>query len=200
MTRGRFVAFEGIDGSGKSTQARRVAAARDALYTVEPGGTALGVELRRWLLDASTPWGPVTEALLMLADRAQHVAEVIEPALTAGQSVISDRFAASTLAYQGYGGGVDRDALWSATTMAIGTCVPDLTVLVDVPVEVAKARRSGTDRFEREGDDFFHDVRRGFLELAAAGGAAWVVVDGSLSLDEVAWSVDDALDALGWSP
>lgn len=199
MTRGRFVAFEGIDGSGKSTQARRVATARGALYTVEPGGTALGVELRRWLLDASTPLGPVTEALLMLADRAQHVAEVIEPTLTAGQSVVSDRFAASTVAYQGYGGGVDHAALWSATTLAIGHCVPDLTVLVDVPVAVAKSRRSGADRFEREGDDFFHHVRRGFLELAADGGDAWVVVDGTLSLEDVARSVDDALDALGWS-
>jgi dTMP kinase len=198
MNRGIFVAFEGIDGSGKSRQARRVADSHNALYTMEPGGTPLGSELRRWLLDASAPMTAQTEALLMLADRAHHVADVIAPTLAAGTSVISDRFSASTIAYQGYGRGVDLAALVSATTLAIGDSTPDLTVLVDVTVDVARQRREHADRFEREGDDFFNAVRHGFLELAANDCAHWVVVDGSQSIDEVESAVDGALEKLAW--
>ena len=105
MARGVFVAFEGIDGSGKSGQARRVADARDALFTFEPGDSELGAQLRRWLLDSSATMSPATEALLMLADRAHHVTTVIEPALASGRHVVSDRYSGSTLAYQGYGRG-----------------------------------------------------------------------------------------------
>ena len=142
MTRGRFVVFEGIDASGKSTHARRIATQRGALFTFEPGDTPLGGELRRWLLDGSTPMTPVTEALLMLADRSHHVATVIEPTLESGTHVIADRFYASTLAYQGYGRGVDLRDLEAATELAIGSCRPDLTVLIDIDIDVRAATRT----------------------------------------------------------
>ncbi|MDE3223294.1 MAG: dTMP kinase, partial [Acidobacteriota bacterium] len=105
--RGVFVAFEGVDASGKSTQARRVATSHDALFTFEPGDSVLGVELRRWLLDAAIPMDPETEALLMLSDRSHHARRVIAPALAQGRSVVTDRYYPSSLAYQGYGRGVD---------------------------------------------------------------------------------------------
>jgi dTMP kinase len=200
MARGSLLAFEGIDASGKSTQARRVAAARDALFTFEPGDSELGAELRQWVLDAARPMTPATTALLMLADRAHHVATVIEPALAAGRSVVSDRYAASTLAYQGYGAGLDLDALRAASRLACGGCVPVLTILLDVPVSVARARRppSGADRFEAAGEAFAEAVRRGFLELAAAGAEQWLVVDGTADPSDVAAVIDARLDALGW--
>ncbi len=122
--RGVFLVFEGIDLSGKSTQAARVAAAHAALFTFEPGDTPLGKELRRWVLDAATPMAPETEALMMLTDRSHHVRSVIEPTLAAGRSVVSDRYFASTLAYQGFGRGVDLGVLREATALAIGSYLP----------------------------------------------------------------------------
>lgn len=199
--RGLFVAFEGVDGCGKSTQARRVAAARGAHFTFEPGDSPLGADLRRWLLDASAPMSPVTEALLMLADRSHHVRTVIEPLRARGTNVVSDRFAASSLAYQGYGRGVDLVDLRAATDLAIGTCVADLTVLLDLAPEVANARRApdARDRFE-SADAGFHDrVRQGYLEMAAGDPAHWFVVDGAGDFDEVSAAVDARLDELTWA-
>jgi dTMP kinase len=163
VSRGVFLVFEGIDVSGKSTQARRVAAAREALFTFEPGDTPFGRELRHWVLDGATPMAPETEALVMLSDRSHHVRSVIEPALAAGRSVVSDRFSASTLAYQGYGRGVDLARLRAATELAIGSCRPTLTVLLDVPLEVVNERRAhdAKDRFEREDLAFHQRVRDG---------------------------------------
>jgi dTMP kinase len=200
MERGSFVVFEGIDASGKSTQARRVAELRDARFTFEPGDTALGVDLRRWVLDAATPMTPVTEALLMLADRSHHVRTLIEPTLASGHSVISDRFFASTLAYQGYGRGVDLARLEAATDLAIGECVPDLTVLIDTPLEVANERRAPDvrDRFESADLDFHQRVRDGYLAIAAKWGERWCVIDGSRSESEVAELVDECLASLPW--
>ncbi|HET9089028.1 MAG TPA: dTMP kinase [Acidimicrobiales bacterium] len=197
---GLFVAFEGGDGCGKSTQARRVAAARGAHFTYEPGDSPLGADLRRWLLDASAPMSPETEALLMLADRSHHVRSVIEPLRAAGTHVVSDRFAASTLAYQGYGRGVDLADLRAATELAIGTCAPDLTILLDVAPEVANARREPDrrDRFESQ-DPGFHDrVRQGYLEMAA-GDDRWIVVEASGDLEAVSRAVDHVLDSLAWT-
>ena len=177
MAEGLFLVFEGVDACGKSTQARRVAAQREALFTFEPGDSPLGVDLRRWLLDAQTPMTPVTEALLMLADRSHHVTSVIEPALRSGRSVVSDRFAASTLAYQGYGRGVDVDQLRAATTLAIGDCSPVCTILLDITLEVANERRTRDheDRFESADLAFHERVRAGYLTLAAADppGSCW---------------------------
>ncbi len=195
MSRGRFVVFEGIDASGKSTQARRVAEDRGARFTFEPGDTPLGADLRRWLLDASAPMSPVTESLLMLADRSHHAATVIEPELAAGRPVVSDRYWASSIAYQGYGGGVDLALLHAATELAIGDCRPDVTVLLDVPVEVADERRlrDHRDRFESADVAFHERVRAGYLELAAADPAHWRVVNGADDLATVCAAVDAVL-------
>jgi dTMP kinase len=200
MHRGAFVVFEGIDASGKSTQARRSAALHDAHFTFEPGDTPLGVDLRRWVLDAATPMTPITEALLMLADRSHHVRTVIEPTLVSGRSVVSDRYFASTLAYQGYGRGVDLSRLDAATELAIGACLPDLTVLIDTPLEIANERRAPDvrDRFESADLEFHQRVREGYLAIAAKWGERWCVIDGSQSEVDVAASVDERLASLPW--
>lgn len=180
-TRGRLVVLEGIDGCGKTTQARRLAASLPALCTAEPGGTALGQELRRLLLDPALPTPAArTEALLMVADRAEHVATVIEPALVAGRWVVADRFTPSTLAYQGYGRGLDLDVLRAVSDWAAAEVEPDLVVLVDVPVEVARRRLAGVgpDRLERLDEAFHRRVAAGYRSLAADA-ASWAVVDGS---------------------
>jgi dTMP kinase len=196
--RGVFLVFEGIDVSGKSTQARRIAELRDALFTFEPGDTPLGVELRHWVLDAATPMDPATEALLMLADRAHHVHRVIEPALSSGRSVVSDRYYASTLAYQGYGRGVDLGLLQSASELAIGSCRADATILLDIPLEVVNERRAHDqkDRFESADLAFHERVREGYLELAAAHD--WIVVDGTRPHHEVAHEIDERVAHLPW--
>jgi len=189
--RGRLIAIEGIDGSGKSTQARLLADSLGALLTHEPGDTALGRELRWLLLESSgSPISPRAEALLVAADRAQHVAEVISPALGDGRWVVTDRFSASTLAYQGYGRGLDLDELRSLVGWAAGELVPDLTVLVDLSPELARERRGPTaDRLERLDAEFHERVRHGYLEMARSHPAAWVVVDGSPPPPEVAGAV-----------
>jgi dTMP kinase len=198
VTRGVFLVFEGIDVSGKSTQARRVAAAHDALFTFEPGDTPLGQELRHWVLDAATPMEPATEALIMLSDRSHHVHRVIEPALEAGRSVVSDRFFASTLAYQGYGRGVDLSLLRAASELAIGSCQPTLTILLDVPLDVVNERRAldANDRFEAEDLSFHERVREGYLELAEE--FDWFVVDGAPDEDEVAGVIEEGIAHLPW--
>jgi dTMP kinase len=187
--RGRLIAFEGIDGSGKSTQARAVGEALDALVTHEPGATAVGARLREMLLapDAPPP-SARAEALLMAADRAEHTERIIGPALEAGTWVVSDRFSASTIAYQGYGRGLDPDGLRELVSWASAGLAADLSVLVDVPVEVAAARlaaggpRAG-DRLERLGPEFAARVRDGFLAQAAADPDRWLVVDGTENVE-----------------
>lgn len=195
---GRFVVFEGIDGCGKSTQARRVARERDALFAFEPGDTPLGTQLRAWLLDANEPMTPETEALLMLADRSHHVRSVIQPALEAGRDVIADRFSPSTLAYQGYGRGVDLSLLRAATDLAIGSTRPDLVIVLDVSPDVARQRESlsSADRFESAQGQFLERVREGYLELATQVNDPWVVVDASAPYDVVDEVVDGLLDDL----
>ena len=200
MSRGLFVVFEGIDGCGKSTHARRVALAHEALFVFEPGDTPVGIDLRRWILDAATPMTASTEALLLLADRSHHVHSVIEPALESGRSVVADRFYASTLAYQGYGRGVDLDELRAATDLAIGECRPDLTILIDLAPSAANEReaRDESDRFE-SADPRFHDrVRQGYLALAAEDTNGWYVVDGAHPESDVAAVIDERLAALRW--
>ncbi|HEY7947882.1 MAG TPA: dTMP kinase [Acidimicrobiales bacterium] len=190
--RGRLIAIEGIDGSGKTSQVRLLAGAgRVGTMTVtsEPGATVLGAELRGLLLNPELP--PVherSEALLMAADRAQHVAEVVAPALAAGRWVVTDRFSGSTLAYQGYGRGLDVGELRRLVDWATGGISPDLNVLVDVPVAVGRRRRAGgrDDRLESLGDEFQERVRAGYLALAAADPGHWVVVDGVGEVEEVA--------------
>ncbi len=199
VARGRLIALEGIDGCGKSTQARILSERLGAVSTFEPGATPLGSSLRALLLDrGSAPVSDRAEALLMAADRAQHVAEVIEPALDAGRWVVTDRFAASTLAYQGFGRGLDRAALETLVQWATGGLRPDLTVLFDLPVEVAAARRNGgaVDRMEAEGDAFAQRVADGFLALASEGRDPWLVLDATEPVDSIAATVWDAIEVL----
>ena len=191
--RGRLIALEGIDGSGKSTQAAALAAAFGARRTHEPGATPVGARLRQLLLDPDAPaLSPRTEALLMAADRAEHVALVIEPALAAGTWVVTDRYAASTIAYQGYGRGLDPAGLAALVTWATGGLEADLSILVDVSVDVAAARLaaargspSGVDPMERLGPEFAAHVREGFLAQAGADPARWLVVDGGADIATV---------------
>lgn len=191
--RGRLIALEGIDGSGKSTQARALAAALGIQLTFEPGATPLGARLRELLLGPGAPIPSArAEALLMGADRAEHVANVVEPALDAGAWVVSDRYAASTLAYQGAGRGLDVAELAVLVGWATGGVVADLSVLVDVPVETAAARLAaaerlgpGADRMERLGPEFAARVRAGFLEQAATDPAHWFVIDGVAEVDAI---------------
>ena len=193
---GRLIALEGIDGCGKSTQARLLAGHLDALLTFEPGATALGGSLRSLLLDPALP--AVTgraEALLMAADRAQHVAEVVVPALSAGRWVVTDRFSASTLAYQGYGRGMALDQLGWLVDWATAGLRPDISVLVDVPVAVGSGRRAGADhdRFEGLGEAFQQRVADGFRTMVTQDPAAWIVVDGTGTVDEVAADIRTAV-------
>jgi dTMP kinase len=190
--RGRLIALEGIDGCGKSTQSRALADALGAQLTHEPGATAVGALLRQLLLAPDSPSpSPRAEALLMAADRAEHVALVIEPALAAGHWVVSDRYSASTIAYQGYGRGLDPADLAELVTWAAAGLAADLSVLVDVTVEVAAARlaaggRGGADRMERLGPEFATRVRQGFLAQAGEEPAHRLVVDGSADVETVA--------------
>ena len=184
-TRGRLIALEGIDGCGKSTQARALAETLGARLTFEPGATPVGARLRELLLapDAAPP-SPRAEALLMAADRAEHVARLLEPALAAGEWVVSDRYAGSTIAYQGYGQGLDPVALDALVHWATDGLAADLSILVDVGVDVAADRlaaagRSGADRIERLGPDFTARVREGFLAQAERDPDRWLVVDGT---------------------
>ena len=205
--RGRLIALEGIDGCGKSTQARALADALGARLTFEPGATPLGARLRQLLLapDASAP-SPRAEALLMAADRAEHVARVVEPALAAGEWVVSDRYAASTIAYQGYGQGLDPAALDELVRWATGGLAADVSILVDVSVEVAAGRlvaagRGGSDRFERLGPAFAGRVREGFLAQTVADPARWIVVDGEAEVGALtAHIVASVRDRLGDAP
>ena len=178
---GRFVVLEGGDGSGKSTQcARLVEALRDqgidAIATVEPGGSALGTELRRLLLDGGSV-DARAEALLMAADRAEHVASVIRPALDRGAWVVTDRYVPSSLVYQGVVRELGVDAVAALSAFATDGLEPDLVLVLDVDDATAEARRvPGADRLEREGQQFHAAVRAAYRELAAQN--SWVVIDG----------------------
>ena len=199
MTRGRFIAFEGGEGCGKSTQAARFAESAGALLTREPGGTAVGERVRRILLDPDVGGvSPRAEALLMAAARAQHVDEVIAPALEAGRDVVTDRFTGSSLAYQGHGRGLDVAAIEQLSDWATDGLVPDVIVLLDVPPEEARGRRAlegrAADRLEAEGDAFHDRVAAGYRALAQADPARWLVVDGVGSVDEVARRVRAAVE------
>ncbi len=199
--RGRLIALEGIDGCGKSTQARLLADRLGVVPTFEPGATPLGASLRALLLDRDGhSVAARAEALLMAADRAQHVADVITPALEAGRWVVTDRYSASTLAYQGYGRGLDRDELEALVGWATGGLRPDLTLLFDLPVSVAASRRrgdhDGDDRMEAEGLAFQQRVADGYLALAAEGRDPWIVIDATGPVGDVATAVWDAVAPL----
>jgi len=182
---GRLIAFEGGEGSGKSTQARLLAQRLDAVLTFEPGDTAIGRHIREVVLDPAHPEIDArTEALLMAADRAQHVAEVIRPALTAGRHVVTDRYIGSSLVYQGEGRQLGLEQVAALSVFATDGLEADVVVLLDVdPAEAHRRLPGDLDRLEAEGDEFHQRVRAGFAALAAD--RAWVVIDGSGGIDEV---------------
>ncbi|CAA9550703.1 MAG: Thymidylate kinase [uncultured Thermomicrobiales bacterium] len=198
---GLFIALEGPEGAGKSTQALRLAArlrtlGRDVLVSREPGGTALGQELRRLVLDReSHAILAETEALLYAADRAEHVGRVLRPARDCGAIVVCDRFVDSSLAYQGAGRGLDVIQLRALQNFATGGMEPDLRLLLDLPVGVGLARRFGSggevNRLDAEGIAFHERVRAAYLAAAAASPIAWAVVDAAESVDEVARRVEE---------
>ena len=196
----RFIAFEGCDASGKSTQAGILADRLGALLTREPGGTAGGRRIRSLLLDHSPEGRNLdvrAEALLMAADRAQHVAEVLRPGLAAGLTIITDRYIGSSLAYQGYGRGLAVAEVRRISEWASGGLWPDVIVLLRVPLETAMTRlieERTPDRLENEGAGFLMRVIAGFDAVAAADPQRWRVVDGVGSVDAVAERVWKAVE------
>jgi dTMP kinase len=195
-----FVVVEGGEGVGKSTQVERLAAAlrlreREIVVTHEPGDTAIGRELRAVLLHADTELDPRAELLLLLADRAQHVAEVVRPALARGAVVLCDRFTPSSLAYQGIARGIGVDEVERLSAWAEAGVTPDVVVVLDLPDDVADARVSRErDRFERAGGGFHGQVRDAYRRLAAV--RDWVLVDASGTPEEVGRRVLEAVAAV----
>ncbi|MGK2957112.1 MAG: dTMP kinase [Acidimicrobiales bacterium] len=197
MNRGKLIALEGGEACGKTTQTMRLAKRLGAVLTREPGGTVIGEQIRNILLDtALAALVPRTEALLMAAARAQHIAEVIVPALEAGTHVVTDRFIGSSLAYQGFGRGLELDEVRSLSTFAGDGLDADIVILLDIPKDqMAERLGKPTDRLEAAGDDFHDRVFEGFKILAANESDRWLVVDGTGTPDEVEariWSVVEA--------
>ncbi len=194
-----FVVVEGGEGSGKSTQVQLLASwlrelGHEVVVTFEPGDTKMGAQMREVLLHGDAPLDERTELLLMLSDRAQHVAEVVRPALARGAIVVCDRFAPSTLAYQGAGRGLGVEEVEALNRFATGGLEPDVVVVLDVPDDVAEARLTGDrDRVERAGLAFHARVRAAYRELAGPRG--WLVVDGTGSPADVAGRVREAVGA-----
>ncbi len=187
---GRLIAFEGGEGSGKSTQAARLAERLGALLTHEPGDTPLGAAVRGLLLDGDLEVTPRAEALLMAADRAQHVTDVIRPALAAGRTVITDRYTPSSIAYQGYGRQLDPAEIANLSAWATQELAPDLVLLLEVPLSVSRDRTGGArDRLEAAGPDFHRRVHDGFLQQAITDPERFAVIDGTQDEDVVADAV-----------
>ena len=200
----RFITVEGIEGAGKTScldllEQRIRRRGHEVLVTREPGGTPLGEDLRQLLLGhRHDGMADDTELLLMFAARAEHLHAKIEPALAAGSWVLCDRFTDATYAYQGYGRGIDLQRIAALETWVLGERRPDLTLLLDLPVEVGlerAGRRSTPDRFERQALTFFDRVRQGYLSLAASAPGRFRVIDAGQSLDEVSRQVTATIDA-----
>ena len=192
--KGQFITVEGIEGVGKTTNIefihqRLLAAGRDVVVTREPGGTPLGEAIRGLLLDPQyTGMDSTCELQLMFAARAEHLARVIRPALEKGQWVLCDRFTDATYAYQGGGRGIDTGIIARLETLVQGNFRPDITLLLDVPVEVGLARaskRGDLDRFEQEKVEFFERVRQAYLDMARQHAGRYRVIDASQPLEQV---------------
>lgn len=202
MTSGLFVVLEGGDGAGKTTQVSRLeawlrAAGRDVVVTYEPGDTRVGATIRRLLLDPETgDLAARAEALLYAADKAQHVAEVVQPALARGAVVVCDRYLDSMVAYQGAGRVLDADEVLRLGSWATGGLLPDLTVLLDVEVARAVEQKDRLDRVEAAGTDFHERVRRHFLALAAHDPQRYLVLDGRAPIEVVEQQIRTRVEAL----
>lgn len=204
-TDGYFIAFEGGDGAGKSTQVGRLADAlravgREVVVTRQPGGTALGRSLRDLVLHGAS-MAPRAEVLLFAADKAQHVAEVVRPALAAGQVVVTDRYTDSSVAYQGAARDLGADAVHALQMWAVEDLVPDLTVVIDLPEGVGRARRGAVhDRLESEEDGFHASVRAHFVAMARGNPERYVLVDGLQTPEAIHASVAARLRSAGVLP
>jgi dTMP kinase len=201
-----FITFEGGEGCGKSTQARLLLKKLEqqgipTILTHEPGGTALGNEIRILLKRKQGPSiSPQAELFLFAASRVQLVAELVRPALQEGKVVICDRFTYSTIVYQGYGRGLDLATVSVVNTMATGNLNPDLTILLDMPSEQGlERRRRSKDRFELEDLSFHHRVREGYLKMATAEPDRWLLIDASLAKAKIAEIIWDKVRKL-WHP
>ena len=205
MATGRFITFEGGEGAGKSTQVKLLAEALkkrgvDVVTTREPGGAPGAEAIRKLLVEGEAGrWDPMTEALLHSAARREHLVRTVRPALDAGKWVISDRYADSTLAYQGYAQGVPTEDLDRLYRVVAGNFMPDLTLILDMPVEEglkrAAARGGGEDRYEKMGRAFHEMLRQGFLEIAKANPARCVVIPATGSVEQIHAAVLAAVDA-----
>jgi len=205
VTKGQFITVEGTEGVGKSTNMTFIEdwlkkAGKELIITREPGGTELGEKLRAVLLDAKEQsMSDDTELLLMFAARAQHLQEVILPALDAGKWVLCDRFTDSTYAYQGGGRGIDMSRIALLEQWVQGDRRPDMTFILDLPIDIGLERagkRSAPDRFELEKHDFFNKVRGTFLSRAADNPARYSIIDASPSLNEVQDSIQSVLESM----
>jgi len=202
MVKGKFITFEGIDGAGKSTHVESISAylrakGKSVVTTREPGGTPLGERLRELLLHE--PMHLETEALLMFASRREHIAKLIAPALERGDWVISDRFTDASFAYQGGGRELSMSKLATLEQWVHADFQPHLTLLFDVPLDVARARLDTTrtlDKFEREKHDFFEKVRNAYLQRAAQFPHRIRVVDSTLPLSKVTLQLEQLIDQL----
>jgi len=209
MARGLFITLEGVEGSGKTTQAATLAEAlknegRTVSVTHEPGGTRAGEAIRKIFLDPEVSLDVTSELLLVLADRAQHVREMLRPRVEAGEIVISDRYSDSTVAYQGYGRGFDLPLLRQLNQLATSGMIPDLTIVLDCPAETGlwrtrervKGKEHRFDRFESEMVDFHRKVREGFLAIAKAEPARVKILDSQKSVDDVSAAILSAVHEL----
>jgi dTMP kinase len=201
MTRAPFLSLDGIDGTGKSTQCRLLvewlnAGGISAVACADPGGTPLGDQLRQLLLASKADISDRAEALLFMASRAELVAKVIRPALHAGRVVVSDRFVAANVVYQGHAGGLPTDDLWSVGRFSSAGLLPDLTVILDLPADAAAARRGrAADRMEARGPDYLERVRQGFLAEAARHPDSFRIVDATPNIDTVQQQLHEVIGA-----
>ena len=198
---GMFIVFEGGDGAGKSTQCARLAdwltsEGYQVRTTFEPGDTDLGAKVREIVLHSDVAISPRAEALLYAVDKAQHVAEVVRPALEAGMVVVCDRYVDSTIAYQGAGRALHLEEVSHIAWWAVSDLVPDLTVLMDVPVQQGLDRKDQMDRIESAGMEFHERVRDYFLDLASTGPGKYLVVNGRDPKDEVTAQIREAVSSV----
>jgi len=203
MSRGRFITFEGGEGTGKSTQVRLLTSyltqsGMDVVQTREPGGSPSAEEVRALLVTgAADRWSPMAETLLFNAARVEHWRQVIDPALARGAHVVCDRFSDSTMAYQAYAGGIDPKVIADLHRLALGGVEPDLTIVLDIAVDEglqrAATRRDNETRFERKGREFHERLRQGFLDIARRTPKRCLVIDAALPIERVHSAVLDAL-------
>ena len=201
MSRGIFISFEGIDGCGKTTQIELLTVYllknnKEVVLTREPGGCEIAESIREMILSTESKLGDRGELMLYLAARAEHVDQIIEPALRSDKWVISDRFSDATFAYQGYGRGLDSSMITTLNNVATNGLIPDITILLDIDVDEAYGRRDlrgKPDRLEQSGRDFFERTREGYLALAKAEPTRFIVVDASQSISNVTQTIFSAL-------